>query len=73
MGRFGSASTSGPQHFRYDEYVHLWKTVEAMGYDWASVFDHFPHLLRSARSLLRGPTLLAAMAAHTSRIRCGIS
>ena len=69
--RFGIHS--GPQHTTYAEYVQLWKTVEAMGYDWASVFDHFVPIFSDPEGpCFEGPTLLAAMAAQTSRIRCGI-
>ena len=37
--RFGVHA--GPQHTSYANYLELWKTAEALGYDWASVFDHF--------------------------------
>ena len=69
--RFGIHS--GPQHMTYGDYVHLWQTAEAMGYDWASVFDHFIPIQSDPEGpCFEGPTLLAAMAAQTSRIRCGI-
>jgi len=69
--RFGVHA--GPQNFAYDEYLALWKRAEEMGYDWASVFDHFMALGGSAGGpCLEGFTLLAAMAAHTSRVRCAI-
>ncbi len=69
--RFGVHA--GPQNISYADYVHLWKTVESMGYDWASVFDHFlPIFTDPEGPCFEGPTLLAAMAAQTSRIRCGV-
>jgi F420-dependent oxidoreductase-like protein len=69
--RFGIHA--GPQHTTYADYAHLWKTAEAMGYDWASVFDHFiPIMTDPEGPCFEGPTLLAALAAQTSRIRCGI-
>lgn len=70
--RFGIHS--GPQHVSYQDYVHLWKTVEGMGYDWASVFDHFIPIMSPDPTgpCFEGPTLLSAMAAQTSRLRCGI-
>jgi F420-dependent oxidoreductase-like protein len=69
--RFGIHS--GPQHTSYADYVQLWKTAESLGYDWASVFDHFiPIFADPEGPCFEGPTLLAAMAAQTSRIRCGI-
>ena len=69
--RFGIHA--GPQHVGYAEYLNLWKTVEAMGYDWASVFDHFIPIMSDPEGpCFEGPTLLSALAAQTSRIRCGI-
>lgn len=69
--RFGVHA--GPQHVSYADYTHLWKTVEHLGYDWVSVFDHFiPIQTDPEGPCFEGPTLLAALAAQTSRIRCGI-
>jgi F420-dependent oxidoreductase-like protein len=69
--RFGIHS--GPQHTTYPDYLTLWQTVEKLGYDWASVFDHFiPIYSDPLGPCFEGPTLLAALAASTSRIRCGI-
>src|SRR3990172_11409057 len=70
--RFGIHS--GPQGTTFADYLDLWRTAEALGYDWASVFDHFMPI---GGAPVEGPcfeglTLLSAMAAHTSRIRCGI-
>ena len=62
-----------PQHTSYADYLRLWREVEAMGYDWASVFDHFiPIQSDPLGPCFEGPTLLAALAAQTSRLRCGI-
>jgi F420-dependent oxidoreductase-like protein len=69
--RFGIHA--GPQQTSYADYVTLWRTVEGMGYDWASVFDHFIPIMSDPEGpCFEGPTLLAALAAQTSRIRCGI-
>src|SRR5204862_7748269 len=69
--RFGVHA--GPQNTSYADYVRLWQTAEASGYDWASVFDHFIPIQSDPHGpCLEGPTLLAAMAAQTSRLRCGI-
>ena len=69
--RFGIHA--GPQHTSYANYVDLWRNVESMGYDWASVFDHFIPIFSDAEGpCFEGPTLLSALAAQTSRIRCGI-
>lgn len=71
--RFGIHS--GQQHATYDEYRHLWQMAEAWGLDWASVYDHFmpmPSPAGPEGPYLEGLTLLAAMAAQTTRVRCGI-
>src|SRR5439155_6599494 len=71
QSRFGIHA--GPQNTGYADYVRLWQTAEASGYDWASVFDHFIPIQSDPHGpCLEGPTLLAAMAAQTSRLRCGI-
>jgi alkanesulfonate monooxygenase SsuD/methylene tetrahydromethanopterin reductase-like flavin-dependent oxidoreductase (luciferase family) len=44
-----------------------------LGLDWASVFDHFLPIFSDPEGpCFDGQTLLAAMAAHTSRLRCGV-
>ncbi len=70
--RFGIHA--GPQNATYPEYQEVWRTAEDAGLDWASVFDHFMPI---GGTPIEGPcfeglTLLSAMAAQTSRIRCGI-
>jgi F420-dependent oxidoreductase-like protein len=69
--RFGIHS--GPQNTTFADYLALWRTAEDLGFDWASVFDHFmPIQADPTGPCFEGLTLLSAMAAHTSRIRCGI-
>lgn len=69
--RFGIHA--GPQHTTYHDYVDLWRSAEELGYDWASVFDHFiPIQTDPLGPCFEGLTLLAALAAQTERIRCGI-
>jgi F420-dependent oxidoreductase-like protein len=69
--RFGIHA--GPQHTTYDDYRALWKTAEDLGYDWASVFDHFiPIQTDPLGPCFEGLTLLSALAAQTSKLRCGI-
>lgn len=69
--RFGIHS--GQQHTDFADYLELWKMAEDLGYDWASVFDHFMPIQSDPEGpCFEGLTLLAAMAAHTERIRCGI-
>ena len=69
--RFGIHS--GQQNTGFDEYLRLWRSVEELGFDWASVFDHFLPIQSDPEGpCFDGLTLLSAMAAHTQRIRCGI-
>jgi F420-dependent oxidoreductase-like protein len=69
--RFGIHA--GQQYTDFPAYVELWQTAEDLGLDWASVFDHFmPIQADPTGPCFEGLTLLAAMAAHTERLRCGI-
>lgn len=69
--RFGIHS--GQQYTSFPDYVELWRSAEALGLDWASVFDHFlPIQTDPAGPCFEGLTLLSAMAAHTERLRVGM-
>jgi F420-dependent oxidoreductase-like protein len=70
--RFGIHA--GQQYTDFPKYLELWQTAEQLGLDWASVFDHFMPIPPGDPTgpCLEGPTLLAAMAAHTTRLRLGI-
>jgi F420-dependent oxidoreductase-like protein len=69
--RFGIHA--GQQYTDFPSYLELWQTAEELGLDWASVFDHFmPIQADPTGPCFEGLSLLAAMAAHTTRIRCGI-
>jgi F420-dependent oxidoreductase-like protein len=69
--RFGVYS--GPQHATFDGCLELWQRCEELGYDWLSVFDHFmPIVGDPGGPCFEGPTMLAAMAAHTSKARVAI-
>jgi len=69
--RFGIHS--GPQYTDFPSYLELWRTAEALGFEWASVFDHFlPIFADPEGPCYEGMTLLSAMAAHTTRLRCGM-
>ena len=69
--RFGVHS--GPQHTSFDDYRDLWLRAEELGYDWVSAFDHFlPIHSDPTGPMFEGTTMLAAMAAHTERVRCGM-
>lgn len=63
----------GQQYTDLPDYLELWRTVEDLGLDWASVFDHFLPIQRDPTGpCFEGPTLLSALAAHTHRLRIGI-
>lgn len=66
--RFGIHS--GQQYSTFEECLELWQRSEALGYDWISIFDHFRPMDRPTGPCFEGTTLLAAMAAHTSSVRC---
>jgi F420-dependent oxidoreductase-like protein len=69
--RFGIHS--GPQNATYDEILSLWKRGDELGYDWISVFDHFmPIFGDSEGGCFEGPTMMAALAANTTRARVAI-
>ncbi len=69
--RFGVYS--GPQHASFEDCAELWRRCEELGYDWVSVFDHFMPIVGSPDGpCFEGPTMMAAMAARTTRIRVAI-
>ena len=63
---------TGLQHTSLDELVPLWQRIEALGFDWISIWDHF-----YAADLTGNPDCLEAVAAHaalaaaTERVVCG--
>ena len=69
--RFGIYS--GPQHATFEDCVELWRRGEELGYDWISVFDHYMPIVGDPDGpCFEGPTMMAAMAAHTTRVRVAI-
>ena len=63
----------GPENTSFEDYRDLWLRCEELGYEWVSDFDHFlPIFGDPAGRQFEGMTMLAAMAAHTSRVRCGM-
>ena len=69
--RFGIHS--GQQNTSFEDYLQLWRSVEDLDFDWASVFDHFLPIMSDPEGpCFDGLTVLSALAAHTSRIRCGV-
>ncbi len=68
--RFGVHT--GLQHTSIAELQELWRRIEQLGFDWISIWDHFyaadasgdPHCLEAT-------VAHAALAAATTRVRCG--
>ncbi|EID79781.1 MULTISPECIES: LLM class flavin-dependent oxidoreductase [Rhodococcus] len=64
---------SGQQYPDFASVQALWHSAERLGYDWVSLFDHYrPPIFGPDGPCFDGPTLLAALAATTSRVRCGL-
>jgi F420-dependent oxidoreductase-like protein len=70
--RFGIHA--GPQNATFDQLLELWQRSEELDYDWVSVFDHFMPIFGPDPDgpCFEGVTLMAALAAHTSKIRVGM-
>jgi F420-dependent oxidoreductase-like protein len=63
---------SGQQNATLAQYYELWDKADELGLDWASVFDHFlPIFSDPTGPCFDGLTLLSALAARTSNVRCG--
>ncbi|MDG4829597.1 LLM class flavin-dependent oxidoreductase [Solwaraspora sp. WMMD1047] len=64
---------SGQQYATFGAIQSLWETVEDAGLDWVSLFDHYRPVLGDVDDpCLDGLTTLAALAAHTRRVRCAL-
>lgn len=69
--RFGIHT--GQQNTTFPELLQLWQQAEGLGLEWASVFDHFMPIFTDPNgSCFEGFTTLAALAAQTVKLRCGI-
>lgn len=63
---------TGLQNTSIDELVSLWQRIEALGYDWISIWDHFYAAdLTGNPDCLEAVTAHAALAATTERVTCG--
>jgi len=64
---------SGQQYSSYPDLLDLWLSAELLGYDWISLYDHFrPPIGGPAGPCFEGTTMLAALAASTTSIRCAM-
>jgi F420-dependent oxidoreductase-like protein len=69
--RFGVHA--GLQHTTADELRLLWKRIEALGFDWISVWDHFYGATGQPddAACLESVAMHAALACETERVECG--
>ena len=71
MTRFGVHT--GLQHTTAGELRLLWKRIEALGFDWISIWDHFYGATGSAddAACLEAVAMHTALACETERVQCG--
>lgn len=63
---------TGQQDVTYQDVLKIWKEAEALGFDSAWNFDHFAPIRGDINGpCLEGWTMLAALAAETSKLRMG--
>ena len=64
---------TGLQHIGTDELRRSWRTIEALGYGWISIWDHFYGATGKPddAECLEAVALHAALAVETSRVRIG--
>lgn len=68
--RFGVHA--GLQNTTVDELATVWRHIESSGYEWISVWDHFYAADATGGAVcLEAVATHAALAARTSRVRCG--
>ncbi|MBA3604469.1 MAG: TIGR03560 family F420-dependent LLM class oxidoreductase [Acidimicrobiia bacterium] len=71
MTRFGVHT--GLQHTTAAELRLLWKRIEALGFDWISIWDHFYGATGQPddAACLEAVAMHAALACETDRVQCG--
>src|SRR2546426_4751605 len=63
---------AGLQNTTMDELIDLWHRIEAIGFDWISIWDHFYAAdMTGGAHCHEAVAAHAALACHTSRVRCG--
>ena len=63
---------TGLQHTTTAELIELWQQIEAMGFGWISIWDHFYAAdLTGSPHCLEAVATHAALACNTKRVRCG--
>ena len=64
---------TGLQHTTADELRLLWKRIEALGFDWISIWDHFYGATGQPddAACLEAVAMHAALACETERVQCG--
>ncbi|MEK7411521.1 MAG: TIGR03560 family F420-dependent LLM class oxidoreductase [Actinomycetota bacterium] len=62
----------GLQHTSTDELRALWRKIEALGFDWISIWDHFYAATGQDDPVnLEAVAIHAALACETTKVRCG--
>src|SRR5688572_9587922 len=62
---------TGLQNTEIDELRSLWTHIEDLGFDWISIWDHFYAADFAGPHSHEAVAAHAALACHTSRVRCG--
>jgi F420-dependent oxidoreductase-like protein len=62
---------TGLQNTSVDDLRRLWARIEELGFDWISIWDHFYSADFQGYECHEAVASHAALACHTSRVRCG--